>query len=315
MVEDGSEEVVVLLSVFNGGRFVREQLDSILGQASVRTRVVFRDDGSSDDSNQILTEYEDRFPGRFQRLRGGGRLGASGSFGELLVAGSGAYLAFSDQDDVWSKEKLAVLLTRMRRIEGQHGREKPILVHSDMKVVGAELEPIADSFWKFAGVDPSRNGLDQLLVSNTVTGCTVLMNRALADLAKPIPRSAILHDHWVALCASAFGIIGSVDSPLILYRQHGLNAVGAHRTSFFVRLKRFMARGPEARNWSARELQARAFLSQYSERLPQPQKRMLEEFSLLSSDGPIRRKLKMIRYGFIPAGLGTLRRIVYVLFS
>ena len=106
-----------------------------------------------------------------------------------------------------------------------------MLVHCDLQVVDENLQPIADSLAQYQGLDTSRNRFSDLLISNLVTGCTALFNEALARKALPISGAAIMHDWWLALVASAFGKVIYLDTPLIRYRQHGSNTIGAKEHS------------------------------------------------------------------------------------
>jgi hypothetical protein len=134
---------------------------------------------------------------------------------------------FCDHDDVWLPDKISVCLDKMRSMENLHGSELPLLVHTDLLVVGPQLERLNKSFWHFAKINPARVNLNQLLAQNVVTGCTMLMNRALCQIASPIPPQAIMHDYWCALVASISGKIYYIDEPTILYRQHSKNLFGA----------------------------------------------------------------------------------------
>jgi hypothetical protein len=159
--------------------------------------------------------------------------------GERAPAGS-RYFAFADQDDVWDPNKLSVCLDRMRSTEGR--LPGPVLVHSDLRVVSATLEQIAPSLAGFQGLQPARQNFGRMLVANSVTGCTMLINEALARQALPIPASAIMHDWWLALVARTTGTVIYVDSPLMDYRQHGANTFGARTArqtrGLFARLTR-----------------------------------------------------------------------------
>ena len=169
------------------------------------------------------------------------RLGACRTFGELLEDSDADYMALCDQDDVWLPGRIAKPLERVRAVEREQGAATPILAHTDLAVVDENLDTIAPSFWAYRHLDPYRGSeLNRLLVQNVVTGCTTIINRALARLACPIPESVPMHDWWLALVASAFGRIETVPEATVLYRQHGNNSVGAicHDWRYVLRLTR-----------------------------------------------------------------------------
>ena len=163
------------------------------------------------------------------------------TFGELLEDSDADYMALCDQDDVWLPGRIAKPLERVRAVEREQGAATPILAHTDLAVVDENLDTIAPSFWAYRHLDPYRGSeLNRLLVQNVVTGCTTIINRALARLACPIPESIPMHDWWLALVASAFGRIETVPEATVLYRQHGNNSVGAicHDWRYVLRLTR-----------------------------------------------------------------------------
>lgn len=225
--------VLVVLPTFNGAHFLAEQLASILTQSQVETHIVCRDDGSSDLSAELLAQWAQQNPGRFTLLsQPTGNLGVKRSFSVLLECALNlpfhgpTYFALADQDDVWHPDKLATLLKAMAAIETQHPQQ-PALVHSDLRVVDAQRRVIAEHMSQYQGLHPERSGFRAQLVSNTLTGCTALMNRALVGMSTPIPEHCVMHDHWISIVASAFGQRRFVHQALVDYRQHSDNAVGA----------------------------------------------------------------------------------------
>ena len=233
---DKMPKVAILLSTYNGENYLAPQLDSILNQSYKNFVVVVRDDGSDDSTVQQLAEYQAIHPAYFHVLeQRGENLGASTSFACLIkyvldnkdrLELEHAYMMFCDQDDVWFKEKIAVemqlMLEREKVFDGN-----PVLVHSDLTVVSEAGEKIAQSFIEYQGLGIHRNRFPQLVLCNLVTGCTALLNEALAAKSLPMDEKAIMHDWWIALVASAFGEIAYLSEPLVHYRQHNRNAIGA----------------------------------------------------------------------------------------
>lgn len=230
--------IFVLLPLYNGARFLRPQLDSILAQSFDNTVILCRDDGSRDDSPNIVADYARRYPERFVLLHDSlGNLGARGSFSCLMEealrlseaaphTGCTSYFALADQDDLWHPQKLARLLDEMLSLETHH-TSVPALVHGDLRVVDENAQEMAPSMAAYQGLRPDLNSLAAQLMSNTVTGCTALMNRALVELSTPVPPAAIMHDWWISLVASAFGRRVYLEEALADYRQHGNNTIGA----------------------------------------------------------------------------------------
>jgi rhamnosyltransferase len=223
-------ELLILLSSFNGHKFISDQINSIRRQTYSDWTLLIRDDRSSDNT-VALVESIARQDQRIRLLRDTkGNLGPAANFGVLLshALQSGArYVALADQDDVWLPTKLAHEMELLRDQEAAVGPATPLLVHSDLAVVREDLSLLHRSFLEFQGIrHQSSAPLPRLLVQNFVTGATVLLNRALLEVAVPVPQ-VIMHDWWLALCAAALGRLLYLPESTVLYRQHGSNAQGS----------------------------------------------------------------------------------------
>ena len=244
--------VNVILCSRNGEKYLRAQIESILKQTEQSVRLLISDDVSSDRTQEIEREYAEQYPERVKvRFRTVPSGGAARHFflalqyfaeetgdGSLSPSGqspSGQYYMFADQDDVWHPDKVEKTLAAMREAEeaAASGDAVPLLVHCDMRVVDEEEQEIAPSYVKYQQMSPERCGLNQLLVQNNVTGGAMMMNEALVQLilSRPLPRHAVMHDHWIALAAAAFGKVIFLDEALYDYRQHGSNVLGAAKGS------------------------------------------------------------------------------------
>lgn len=226
--------LALLLATYNGALFLEDLLDSVVSQ-TFRATIFVRDDGSTDHTSEILSSRSDQLVLLNDRL---GNVGIIENFNILAKTTEEPYLAFADQDDIWETDKLAVQMELMLQMERQYGQDMPILIHSDLAVCDSNLRLIDPSFWRFQRLNPNVQRFSRLLVQNNVTGCTMLINRALKDLAFPVPQGAIMHDWWIALVASAIGKIGFVSRPLVRYRQHETNQLGAVRSDLKGALKR-----------------------------------------------------------------------------
>lgn len=233
---DARPRIAILLSTYNGEKFLGEQLDSILNQTYSDFLIVARDDGSNDGTLAILSAYAGKNPQKFHLVDSDStNRGASGSFSYLTqyvlenkqrFGLDRVYMMFCDQDDVWYANKIEAQLAAMLQAEASDP-SSPILVHTDLQVVSDDDAIIADSLIRFQGLEIARNRFPNLVISNLVTGCTALLNEALAEKMVPVPSQAIMHDWWSALVATAFGRLIFLDTPLVHYRQHDSNTIGA----------------------------------------------------------------------------------------
>lgn len=220
--------VSVALCTFNGTKYARAQLDSIAAQSRPPDEIVVCDDRSDDDTVAIVRDFakDAGFPVRIEINER--RLGTILNFDKAIGLCRGDIVFLSDQDDLWRPGKIEHQTAQLREMEGRYGRDTPILVHSDLEVAGPNLDRIAPSFLRRQGLSHLEGDSQRgLLVQNFVTGCATAVNRALIDLARPIPEDCMMHDWWLALCAAARGHIGFSAAPLVSYRQHRGNQLGS----------------------------------------------------------------------------------------
>lgn len=209
--------VAVVLSTYNGVRYLPEFLASLAAQHRRPDRIVLRDDGSSDASPALVERWAEGEGIALQRVTGA-PMGPAGSFLAALAASHPADVTLlADQDDVWLPEKIA------RAVERLQGRETiPALYASRLRIVDATLRPMRDS------ERPSNLSFASAACESVLTGCTMALNRPLVDLVRKGPGVHVqMHDWWLYMLASATGAVEFDDRPLILYRQHDANVLGS----------------------------------------------------------------------------------------
>lgn len=249
-------DVAVLMSVFNGERFIDAQIESILAQRDVNVHLLIRDDGSTDGTAGKLIEWQKRSLGRIT-VTSGPNLGAPHSFmtvaHECRVAAP--YYAFSDADDVWLPNKLRSSIDALQFIEV--GR--PAAYVSAMTLVDEDLSYKG----RTAFLPPLV--FENALVQARLPGAGTTLNRALFDLLRSYrPRNIVMHDAWVYLLVTAFGAIIYDDTPCLLYRQHGRNisiSAASALARFRRRLSAIRTKGDLSR------LQAAEFLEEFGGKL------------------------------------------------
>ena len=287
--------VVILLSTYNGEKYLKAQLDSLFSQSYKDFKLIARDDGSSDKTLEILKYYD------IELLPSNENLGVKCSFETLLkyaFENSDAdYFMFCDQDDVWNQDKIELTLQKMYEMERLY-KNIPILVHTDLEVVDENLHTINPSFMKLQNLDEKKNRLNNLLIQNTTTGCTVMINKDLAKLCLPMPSNAIVHDWWIGLVASYFGKIGYLPQSTIKYRQHSQNTIGAKGFDMSFVLKNFQKKQTLDKNIS----QAKDFLEIFNDKLDKDTKFMLEDFVNLQNKSFFQKRKILLKYNLLKHG-------------
>jgi glycosyltransferase involved in cell wall biosynthesis len=223
----------VALCTCDGARYLSAQLESILQQSRRPAELVVIDDCSSDATGDIVQAFAASadFPVRFYRNES--PLGIVKNFQKAVSLAHGNYVALADQDDVWLPGKIEALARALSQVEDEVGAGTPILVHTDLRLVAADGELIAPSFFRARGFRTVHSSpLAELSVQNYVTGCASMVNRALLSIALPFPDDAIMHDWWLALVAASCGEVKTLHEATIEYRQHGKNALGAASQSW-----------------------------------------------------------------------------------
>ena len=198
--------ISVCIPTFNGAHYIGDQLSSIL-QSSLVTEVIVSDDGSADDTLEIVRSFrDDRI-----KIFIGPSSGLVKNIEYLLSLTSGDYIFLADQDDIWFPSKVEVMLSYIQKAD---------MVICDCMVVDTQLNIVHPSFFTLR---KSGKGLLKNLMRNSYLGCCLAFRRSLLEYALPFPVSLPMHDWWLGLIAESFGKVIFINEPLIMYRRHGKN--------------------------------------------------------------------------------------------
>lgn len=301
----------ILMSVRNGERYLPEQLNSIREQTVDAWHLTMRDNGSTDDTLRIMRQYVTRDPTRFALFPSREPDGSAvASFASLLNSAPREYIMFADGDDVWMRDKIERALRAMKSTEAGLGANVPILVHSDLVVVGDDLETISSSFRRYYHLDPvNGHRLNRMLLQNAVVGCTALLNPTLVDMARPVPGAILGQDWWAALIASAFGRIIYLEDPTVLYRRHSntqtkvIDYKGWWRRLPMAAISDILSAERLRENLRKVIAQAAQFLDRFEERLSPQHEEMVRAFIGLSEQGVLARRWTVFRNRFFMHGL------------
>jgi glycosyltransferase involved in cell wall biosynthesis len=297
--------IFLLLSTYNGEKFLEEQLSSLKKQ-SIPFQLLVRDDGSSDRTLEILNRWKKEIP---LKILAGQNVGVIESFNVLLnsLPPEADYVFFCDQDDIWEADKIEKSLESILRQEDLFGKKIPLLFHSNLSVIDDTSKFIHKSFWKFQSIHwKLGHRLNRLIMQNTVTGCSAVMNAPLLNLVKQVPKEAKMHDWWIALVACSFGKIITSERTLIRYRIHRNNVVGGKTRSFGRIARTLLGLIDYVKMWKlenqTRIIQVEKFLQIYKSILPSEEKEILEKYLLVSKKKFLERKYFQIRYQFLQQG-------------
>lgn len=260
-----TDKIAILMATYNGEKYICQQIDSILSQTCKDWELYIHDDGSTDDTIAAVESYVEKYPNKIHLIDGKSTGGAKYNFFYLFGQVEAPYYMTCDQDDVWLDKKIELTYDKMLTIENK--ADVPCLVYTELRVVDSELNTIADTMSKYQSLDCHKRTINQFILQNSVTGCTMMVNRALRDKMLRITDidNTIMHDWWAALVAAQFGKTAFIDEPTILYRQHGDNSLGAlgiNKLSYIVR--RVWQKNQIQESLRLGRLQAREFAKTYN---------------------------------------------------
>jgi glycosyltransferase involved in cell wall biosynthesis len=303
-------KIAVLLSTFNGEKYLEEQLISLKNQ-TIPFDLYIRDDGSKDRTLEILTVWQGKINFKFIK---GNNIGVSKSFFELLCLPElkNEFIAFCDQDDIWHPNKLEEGISKMDSI---NINSLPCLYHSNLNLIDDIGNSLNLNFWYSMNIIPElSHSLNRLVCQPIVTGCSSMINQSLREtyLYYPNPNNVKMHDWWISLLACCFGKIISDENIYINYRIHSNNVIGAETNKIAKLTKAIMNLKIYCRNWKnenfSRIKQAEELFKAYNAKLKYSNHFILKNFISLLELSFFQRKI--IQYKFKFHQHGILRNII-----
>jgi len=234
--------ISIALCTFNGGRFLHEQLESLIIQTRLPDEVVVCDDGSSDETRSILEAFAASAPFVVRLVQNSKNLGSTANFEQAIGLCQGELISLCDQDDIWMKDKLAVL-------EAEFLDDSVGGAFSDGELIDEESRSMSDTLWNAFGFDPrlrrqwrEEGAVSVLMKQDIVTGAALMFRARLMSSILPIACEWI-HDGWISWIAATTSRLVFVDAPLIRYRVHASQQAGIPDSTPRARLARLAGEG------------------------------------------------------------------------
>lgn len=289
---------LVLLSTYNGEKYIEEQLDSLLKQEGIELDIIIRDDGSKDSTIPIINHIIENSTSNIRLLKAN-NLGAKNSFFELIKKANEVnsvydFYSFCDQDDVWCSNKLQNAINVLRNED----QNLPLMYCSTTQMVDSRLSHI--NKWPSP---PIKNlSIYNALVENVAVGCTTVLNRKALELIASSPpddlNKVIMHDWWAYLCISTFGKVIFDKDAYILYRQHSDNVLGGQTDNWISKWKKRFYRYFRGQNHYIISNQAKEFYRCYHNLLDEDKRRDLQHFIQIANKSGWARFIYAVRTPF-----------------
>ncbi len=215
--------VSVVMAAYNGEKYIREQLLSVLKQLSENDEVIISDDNPYTGTYEAVKGFIES-DGRIRYIKGPGK-GVIKNFENAISAAEGDYIFLCDQDDVWLDGKVSAVCEELKK--------GAVVVMHDAIVTDENLNPVKQSFFEAMG---SGTGIVKNIIKNTYIGCCMAFSKSLKPFILPFPDDLPMHDQWIGLAGEKAGRVALIKEPLIYYRRHS-GAVTGGRTSFSQKLK------------------------------------------------------------------------------
>lgn len=310
--------VDILLATYNGEKYIRQLLDSIIEQTYTNWVLLIRDDGSTDNTVNIINEYVSQYEKKIKLFINTEPTGsAKANFLKLVHDSDSQYVMFCDQDDLWDREKITISLNEICRLGKFYGEDIPLMVYTDLQVINQDGKILADSFNDYMNLAKKIN-ISNEIIQNCVTGCTMMINYSLLEYLKKVldTDKILMHDHLAAIVALAYGKVSYINKQTIAYRQHEDNSVGAKNSRSASYLYNRFKRGKSSFNKDieASSKQVEYILDLFGiDKINKKDAFILDNYSRLYTFSKIKKIKFYFRYRVFKNGI--IRRIMQIIWA
>lgn len=298
----------IIMCTYNGESYIKEQIDSILNNTVTDWRLYISDDGSTDKTYDLAAEYAKEYPEKIILTTHKNTADPSIHFLEKVRdisarMQSDDYIMLCDQDDIWYSNKIQRTLECMNCLTARSGNAIPLLVCTDVEVVNEKKEQLAASYRKMNHYGIKNLDVAHLLMEHKAQGCTIMINKVLADKIKELPKMITGHDVWLELVAATMGKIDYVDEPTMAYRRHSKQFTVGEMGYWKILSKQIKNLKDQKYMVYSPAPQAKEFLRIYGSELERRIRELVEAYATLEQQSFWQKRCNIIRYHMWKTGI------------
>ncbi|WP_159479172.1 glycosyltransferase family 2 protein [Chryseobacterium sp. 18068] len=223
-------QICAVLSTYNGEKYIRKQIDSILNQTYKVDKILIIDDVSTDNTINILKEYSSKYS-EVECVFNDKNVGPTVNFFNGLKMVDGDYIVFCDQDDIWFPEKIFEQLSHLKN--GELDSRYVASFHNAV-LIDSDNATVQNSYWQYRKLNFEKQNFEKSLSRNIMTGCTIMINRNFAKLINENLKTyenIIFHDHFISLLSYSIAKVVPISKPLMYYRDHNSSVTSKKNTN------------------------------------------------------------------------------------
>lgn len=298
----------IIMCTYNGEKYVQEQIDSILNNTETDWVLYISDDGSTDKTYDLASEYAKDYPEKIILTTHKNTADPSIHFLEKVRdistrMQSDDHIMLCDQDDIWYSNKIQRTLQCMNCLATKSSNEIPLLVCTDVEVVNEKKELIAASYRKMNHYNIKKLDAGHLLMEHKAQGCTIMINKVLADMVKELPQTVTGHDVWLEMIAVTMGKVGYLDESTMAYRRHSEQYTVGEMGYWNILFKQLKNIKNQKYIVYGLTPQAQTFLEIYGLELDYKCRKLVEAYATLEQQGFWQKRLSIIKYHMWKTGI------------
>lgn len=298
----------IIMCTYNGEKYIKEQIESILHNSTTDWRLYISDDGSTDSTYALASEYAKDYPQKIILTTHINVADPSIHFLEKIkdismIMQDDDYIMLCDQDDIWYNNKIELTLKHMSNLVMKNSNEMPLLVCTDVEVVNEKKEQLSRSFRRMIHYSINKLDIAHLLMEHKAQGCTIMINKALADKIRKLPKVNTIHDMWLEMIAVTMGKMDYVDEPTMAYRRYAEQYTAGEMRFWKMVLEQMKHMKEQKYMVYGMAQQTQEFLRIYGEELACECRELIETFATLEQQGFWQKRFNIIKYHMWKTGV------------